>query len=244
MVQLSKQQTSCFANNTDLLQALKSIADVIGLLESPYTTIASIHLAMIQLYNLYTWVKGNKFADHVKTCLTKCFEQYFFHSIFSISIFLWPQHWDFSLSKNYGTNWMKNKVIQLAILWNFTKSQCVAINQSLQMHIGTKENDFMHSFDPNFILEDKIKVWFFIVAPGHHDIQNERTCCTSRNIGLWYVLYKDEDLQPHECGKLKMFTLIRNDLARFIPDSEKSKERERNLAITMWFQLWLPLWWM
>jgi hypothetical protein len=43
-----------FANNTDLLQALKSIVDVIGLLESPYTTIASIYLAMIQLYNLYT----------------------------------------------------------------------------------------------------------------------------------------------------------------------------------------------
>ena len=63
-----------FANNTDLLQALKPIAVVIGLLESPYTTIASIYLAMIQLYNLYTQVKGNKFVDHVKTCLTKRFE--------------------------------------------------------------------------------------------------------------------------------------------------------------------------
>ena len=88
-----------FANNADLLQALKPIADAIGLLESPYTTIASIYLAMIQLYNLYTGVKCNKFADPVKTCLTKCFEQYFCHSIFPISIFLWPQYWDFSLSK-------------------------------------------------------------------------------------------------------------------------------------------------
>jgi hypothetical protein len=35
-----------FANNTDLLQASKPIADAIGLLESPYTTIASIYLAM------------------------------------------------------------------------------------------------------------------------------------------------------------------------------------------------------
>ena len=64
------------------------------------------------------------------------------------------------------------------------------------------------------------------MAPGHHDIQNERTCCTSRNIGLWYVLYIDKDSQPHECGKLKMFTMIRNDLARSIPDSEK-KQRKR-----------------
>ena len=63
-----------FSNIADLLQALKSIADAIGLLESPDTTIASIYLAMIQLYNLYNQVKGNKFVDHVKTCLTKRFE--------------------------------------------------------------------------------------------------------------------------------------------------------------------------
>jgi hypothetical protein len=43
-----------FANNADLLQALKPIMDVIGLFESPYTTIASIYLAMIQLHTLYT----------------------------------------------------------------------------------------------------------------------------------------------------------------------------------------------
>ena len=81
-----------FAYNTDLLQALKPIADVIDLLESPYTTIASIYLAMLQLDNLYTGVKGNKFADHVNTCLTKCFEQYFCHFIFPFLIFLWLQY--------------------------------------------------------------------------------------------------------------------------------------------------------
>ena len=81
-----------FANNADLLQALKCIADAIGLLEYPYATIAFIYLTMIHLYNLYTGVKGNKFADHVKTCHTKCFEQYICHSIFPISIFLWPQY--------------------------------------------------------------------------------------------------------------------------------------------------------
>ena len=105
-----------FANNVDLLQSLKPIADAIGLLESPYTTIASIYLAMIQLYNLYTGVKGNKFVDHIKTCLTKCFERYICHSIFPISIFLWPQYLDISLSKSYGANWMTKEVIQLAIL--------------------------------------------------------------------------------------------------------------------------------
>ena len=43
---------------------------------------------------------------------------------------------------------MTKEVIQLAMLWNFTKSECVAINQSLQMCIATKENDFMLGLDP------------------------------------------------------------------------------------------------
>ena len=43
---------------------------------------------------------------------------------------------------------MAKEVIQLAILWNFTKSECIAINQSLQMYIATKENDFMLGLDP------------------------------------------------------------------------------------------------
>ena len=72
-----------FANNADHLQAIKLLVDAIGLLESPYSTIASIYLAMIQLYDLYTRVKGNKFVDHIKACHTKCFEHYFCHSIFS-----------------------------------------------------------------------------------------------------------------------------------------------------------------
>ena len=104
------------ANNADLLHALKPIADAIGLLESPYTTIASFYLAMIQLYNLYTGVKGNKFVNHVKTCLSRRFDQYFCNFIFSISIFLWLQYQDFSLSKNCNANWMTKEVIQLAML--------------------------------------------------------------------------------------------------------------------------------
>ena len=43
---------------------------------------------------------------------------------------------------------MTKEVIQLAILWNFTKSKCIAIFQSLQMYIATKENDFMLGLDP------------------------------------------------------------------------------------------------
>ena len=51
----------------------------------------------------------------------------------------------------YKKKWCKlddKEVIQLAILFNFTKSKCIAINQSLQMYIATKENDFMLGLDP------------------------------------------------------------------------------------------------
>jgi hypothetical protein len=35
---------------------------------------------------------------------------------------------------------MTKEVIQLAILWKFTKSECIAIHQSLQIYIATKDN--------------------------------------------------------------------------------------------------------
>ena len=43
---------------------------------------------------------------------------------------------------------MREEVIQLAILWNYTKSKYIAINQSLQMYIATKENDFLLGLNP------------------------------------------------------------------------------------------------
>jgi hypothetical protein len=43
---------------------------------------------------------------------------------------------------------MTKDVIQLAMLWNFKKSKCIAIYQRLQMYIATKENDFMLGLDP------------------------------------------------------------------------------------------------
>ena len=91
---------------------------------------------MIQLYNLYTQVKCNKFVDHVKTCLTKCFEQYFCHSIFSISIFLWPQYQDFSLSKTMVQigwqkkwfNWLFYGILQLLSVLQLTKvCKCILL---------------------------------------------------------------------------------------------------------------------
>ena len=42
---------------------------------------------------------------------------------------------------------MTKEVIKLAMLLNFTKSECITMNQSLQMYIATKENDLMLGLD-------------------------------------------------------------------------------------------------
>ena len=132
---------------------------------------------------------------------------------------------------------MTKEVIQLAILWNFTKSKCIAINQSLQMYIAIKENDFMLGLDPislwkttskfNSALRDLATMIFKIKG---HDAPVE-----SLISGMSYT--KTKTCNHMNVENLKMFTMIRNDLARSIPDSEKKQKYKRNLAMTMCFQL-------
>ena len=43
--------------------------------------------------------------------------------------------------------WQK-KWFNWLFLWNFTKYECITIDQSLQMYIPTKANDFMLDLDP------------------------------------------------------------------------------------------------
>ena len=176
---------------------------------------------MIQLYNLHTGVKGNKFVNHVKTCLTKCFAQYFCHSIFPMSIFLWPQYQDFSLSKNYIANWMTKELIQLSILWNFTKSMCIAISQSLQMYIATKENDFMLGLDPISLWKTTSKFDSSLrhLATMIFKVKGHAKLVETLVSGMSYTKTKTRNHMNVE--NLKMFTMIRNDLVRSIPDSEK-----------------------
>jgi hypothetical protein len=123
-------------------------------------------------------------------------------------------------------------VIQLAILWNFIESECMANNQSLQMYIATKENDFMLGLDPISFWKATSKfdsssrhLATMIFKMKGHDAPVE-----SLFSGMSYTKTKTFNCMNLE--NLKMFTMIRKDWARFIPDSEKRKENKRNLGMT------------
>jgi hypothetical protein len=110
----------------------------------------SIYLALIRLHDQYNRVKKNCFVDHYMICLSKRMEQHFSHAIFPVSIFLWPLYRDLRITKKFSANWMTKEMIQLSILWKFTKSKCITINHSLQQYIATNPEDFMLGLDPIF----------------------------------------------------------------------------------------------
>jgi hypothetical protein len=113
---------------------------------------------------------------------------------------------------------MTKEVIQLAMLWNFTKSECIAINQSLQMYIANKVNDFMLGLDPVSFWKTTSKFDFALRHLGTmiFKIKGHAAPVESLFSGISYT---------KTCNRiyveiLKMSTMIRNDLARSIPDSE------------------------
>ena len=120
---------------------------------------------------------------------------------------------------------MTKEVIQLAILWNYTKSKCVAINQSLQMYIATKENDFMLGLDPISFWKTTSKfdsalrcLATTIFKIKGHTVPVEK---------LFSDMSSTKMKTPNSMNleNLKMFTVIRNDVARSIPDSEKKQRK-------------------
>ena len=116
---------------------------------------------------------------------------------------------------------MTKEVIQLAILWNFTKSKCIAIFQSLQMYIATKENDFMLGLDPISFWKttSKFDSAFRHLATMIFKMKGHAAPVESLLSGVSYT--KTKTCNRMNVENLKMFTMIRNDLVRSIPDSEK-----------------------
>jgi hypothetical protein len=122
---------------------------------------------------------------------------------------------------------MTKEVIQLAMLWNFTKSKCIVINQSLQMYIATKENDFILGLDPISFWKTKSK---FDSSLRHLAIlifktKGHAALVESLFSGMSYKKTKTCNCMIVE--NLKMFIMIRNDLARSIPDSEKKAKKKK-----------------
>ena len=122
---------------------------------------------------------------------------------------------------------MTPEVIQLAILWNFTKSECIAINQSLQMYITTKENDFMLGLDQILFWKTKSNLDSSLrhLATVIFKIKGHAAPVETLFSGMSYP--KTKTCNHISVENLKMYTMMRNDLARFIPDEGK-KQRKRN----------------
>ena len=113
------------------------------------------------------------------------------------------------------------------MLWIFTKYECIAINQSLQMYIATKENDFMLGLDPISFWKTTSK---FDSALRHlatmiFKMKGHAAPVESLFSGMSYT--KTKTCNHMNVENLKMFTMIRNDLARSIPDSEKKQRKQK-----------------
>ena len=124
---------------------------------------------------------------------------------------------------------MREEVIQLAILWNYTKSKYIAINQSLQMYIATKENDFMLGLDPISFWKTTSK---FDSALRHlatmiFKMKGHAAPVESLFSGMSYT--KTKTCNHMNMENLNMFIMIRNYLARSISDSEKKKKKKKEI---------------
>ena len=98
---------------------------------------------------------------------------------------------------------MTKAVIQLAMLWKLTKSNCVTIIQRLQIYIATKVNNFMVSLDPISFWKTTLKFDTGLRHLATMIFKIKGHAASVKNFVLWYVLYNDKDSQPHECGKLE-----------------------------------------
>ena len=115
------------------------------------------------------------------------------------------------------------------MLWNVTKSKCIAIHQSLQMYFATKENDFMLSLDPISFWKTTSK---FDSALRHlatmiFKIKGHAVAVETLFSGMSYT--KTKTCNHMNMENLNMFIMIRNYLARSISDSEKNQKWDNNL---------------
>ena len=91
------------------------------------------------------------------------------------------------------------------------------------MYIATKENDFMLGLDPISFWKTTSKIDSTLRCPTTmmFKMKGHTTPVESLFSGMSYT--KTKTCNPMNVEILKMFTMIRNDFARSIPDSEKSK---------------------
>ena len=110
----------------------------------------------------------------------------------------------------------------------YTKSECIAINQSLQMYITTKENDFMLGLDPISFWKTTSKFDSSLRHLAITIFKNKGHAAPVEILFSGISYTKTKTCNRMNVENLKMNTVIRNDLARSIPDSEKQRKRKKS----------------
>ena len=96
------------------------------------------------------------------------------------------------------------------------------------MYIATKENDFMLGLDPILFWKtiSKFDSALRSVATMIFKIKGHAAPVETLFSGMYYKKTNTHNFMNVE--NLKMFTMIRNGLARSIPDSEKGKKHKKS----------------
>jgi hypothetical protein len=114
---------------------IKPIADLIAYLERQITNLANIYLQFIQLHLHYRNVVTGKIKSNIIDTaimnLSNRFKQYFFHPIYPISLFLWPQYRNFAVSRHFTFESLQRHILEIAISWKFTMDECRSISHGL-----------------------------------------------------------------------------------------------------------------
>ena len=127
---------------------------------------------------------------------------------------------------------MTKEVIQLAIVWNFPKSECIAINQRLQMCIANKENDFILGLDPISFCKTTSKFDSALRRLATMIFKIKGNTVPVETLLSSMSKTKVKAFNHMKVENLKMFTMISHDLARFIPDSEKKSGNDTVISLT------------
>ena len=145
-----------FVKNSDLVDIIKPIADVIGELEKSTTNLADIVLQFLKLQIAYDCIAArtimrNPFVNDAILKLSRRYKQYFNEDIYVIALFLYPRHRDLAISRFHQFDTVKRSILCLVKEWGFSKSEAVSISQDLtkyksfqflQPHLDAEPKDF------------------------------------------------------------------------------------------------------
>ena len=221
-----------FLDNKDLVKIMSPLADLIGNLEKASTTLADIYVQFIKLHVYYKNMSldlfyRNAFVSEAQKLLSKRSRQYFNDPIYAIVLFLVPMHRDFAVSKNFSFDFIKKNIIEIAIKWKWSKSECITLNQEMakyssflfsQAHLKMKPGSFWSS--THHFSEPTRRFCDYVFKLKGQAAPVETVFST-----LSYIKPKIRNRLTSE--NLKIIGTIRRSLRRQIPTTFRNKRKVR-----------------